>query len=957
MSRKRKAQYSPYVGATTTFQSTLSSHISVIRHDTSAHRPMFIIPKAKRMSQSKLRALQLQEVEKKRQDKMTTREHADLIALQHEVSGSNEPPPLLGDDLNDHTAPADNAWEDVDDDEGSSPEDKPVSFDELGLPTRRSEWTDRLDKEHKAWEEQLPVLCEAYLVYRSGELLAVPDHPDHVVTALCIDIAAGCSKSFPQGDNEQWANVTLLRNGYLSSSPHRPRMAFSISLLELLAAVLRRGPAVSIQIMAKAFCDLRNVPFEDYFRDQLTDALDVYLMIEREVARRVAVVLGRDDPEWRLRNACMPCTYKLENEPPLQYSMLVTMDGNDSLKHVAEAATSDRRTYRSNYYLTRNEVNACANEVPRRRKDEPQEETVCEKRWKSAKPDNDPRKRAKLRFEETGVFVSTCRHSHVLTACDMVRSGELAKYGLATVDRLISIHGDDILDGYDCGCSFEKTILRAPTIGPRARAARIKLCTGGLHGPAHNRPCQLEYHCRLLPGAGLTDFENCETLFSSTNRLASTTRLASQYHRHQRIHRHLDGWDDDQHANLGHLLRSKYTSAIAVIERAEASISQLAPDVSAEKLEKFLEYEGRYLATLKVEDPDDTMAVEYISLRERLETAQAEYDERRKVFISYDHPGGDLRKAATANRIEARARSTMKQLLTLQQAVADFEEKHNISTPWTRDMEEWKDAEAIRRNRDFQRCIDDLERLSVQRIFELSRAGLRGLGYKLRMHIMQAVSSRSAALKSALERYNTAAVKIGLQPMLWETLTKVEALADFDLLRGSRTGVLEQEWALPGNRRAAEEYQRIQRAKEEIMRLNVEVRRVHTAVTDERHTLPELAKQVPTSSPQLQWAVNRYVERRLSVNERIMRNLRTLMCSKEYTGSRDTGVRTGTCINQATQISLSPPSEAPHVTAIEEPPEATNDADKVHDAPDVGVDDESCDIFDRVCGAFENASA
>ncbi|KAG8696739.1 hypothetical protein FRC08_006965 [Ceratobasidium sp. 394] len=954
MSRKPKARYSPYLGATTTFKSTLSSHISVIRHDTSVNQPMFIIPKAKRISRSKLRALELQEIEKRRQqDRMTTREHADLIALQHEVSGSNDPPPSLDDNL---TAPADDAWEDVEDDEDSSPEDKPISLDELGLPTGRSEWTDRLDKEHKSWAEQLSVLCDAYLAYRSGESLTVPDHQDHVVTVLCVDIAAGSSKSFPRGANDQWANLTLVRHGYLSSSPHRPRVAFSISLLELVAAVMRRGPATSIQVMAKAFCDLRNVPYEEYFRDQLTDALDVYLMVEREVQHRVAVALGRDDPHWRLRNACMACTYKLESEPPLQYSMLVTMDGNDSLKHVAEAATSDRRTYQSSYYLTRDEVNACANEVQRRKKNEPQEETECEKRWKSAKPDNDPRKRAKLRFEETGVFVSTCRHSHILTVCDMVRSGELAKYGLATVDRLISTHGDDILDGYDCGCSFEKTALRAPTIGPRARAARLKFCTGGLHGPAHNRPCQLEFHCRLLPGAGLTDFENCETLFSSTNRLASTTRLASKYHRHQRIHRHLDGWDDDQHANLGRLLRSKYASAIAVIERAEASITQLAPDVSADKLEKFLGYEGRYLATLKVEDPDDAMAVEYINLRERLEAVETEYDDRRKLFISYDHPGGNLRKAAAANRVEARARSTMKQLLTLQQAVADFEEKHNISTPWTRNMKEWKDAEAIRRNRDLQRCIDDLERLSVQRIFELSRAGLRGLGYKLRMHIMQAVNSRSAALKSALERYNTAAAKVKLQPMSWETLTSISVLADFDLLRGSRTGVLEQEWALPGNRRAAEEYQRVQRAKEEIMRLNVEVRRVHTAITDERQILPELAKQVPSSSPQLRWAVDRYVERRLSVNKRIMGELSTLMRLREYTGLRDTGVRIGSRIEQATRTSSSPPSETPHVTTIEEPAEIVDDGDKAHDVPEAGVDDETCDMFDRVYGAFESMS-
>jgi hypothetical protein len=61
-----------------------------------------------------------------------------------------------------------------------------------------------------------------------------------------------------------------------------------------------------------------------------------------------------------------------------------------------------------------------------------------------------------------------------------------------------------------------------------------------MHNHPHNRT-----------GAGLTDFENCETVFSSSNRAASTTRLASLYHRHQKIHIHFDAWDDDQYSNLG----------------------------------------------------------------------------------------------------------------------------------------------------------------------------------------------------------------------------------------------------------------------------------------------------------------------------------------------------------------------------------------------------------------------
>lgn len=105
--------------------------------------------------------------------------------------------------------------------------------------------------------------------------------------------------------------------------------------------------------------------------------------------------------------------------------------------------------------------------------------------------------------------------------------------------------------GYDIGCTFKGTSSRSPLLGPRVRESGFDMCVGSFHGPAHNRACQIKNHPHNRPGAGLTDFENCETVFSSSNRVAGTTRLASPYHRLQRIDIHFDGWDDDQYANLG----------------------------------------------------------------------------------------------------------------------------------------------------------------------------------------------------------------------------------------------------------------------------------------------------------------------------------------------------------------------------------------------------------------------
>ena len=47
----------------------------------------------------------------------------------------------------------------------------------------------------------------------------------------------------------------------------------------------------------------------------------------------------------------------------------------------------------------------------------------CVDRWRNARPD--VRKKTFSVFEESGIFLATCRHRFVLLACDMVKSGEL----------------------------------------------------------------------------------------------------------------------------------------------------------------------------------------------------------------------------------------------------------------------------------------------------------------------------------------------------------------------------------------------------------------------------------------------------------------------------------------------------------------------------------------------------
>lgn len=59
------------------------------------------------------------------------------------------------------------------------------------------------------------------------------------------------------------------------------------------------------------------------------------------VAVRVQATIKRDSPDWRLKHACPACTYKLADEEPLLYTMLYTMDGNDSLKRILRRSAQE----------------------------------------------------------------------------------------------------------------------------------------------------------------------------------------------------------------------------------------------------------------------------------------------------------------------------------------------------------------------------------------------------------------------------------------------------------------------------------------------------------------------------------------------------------------------------------------------------------------------------------------
>jgi hypothetical protein len=86
-----------------------------------------------------------------------------------------------------------------------------------------------------------------------------------------------------------------------------------------------------------------------------------------EVTQRVDLALGRS-PRWQQQNVCIPCLYKTIEEPPLKFSLLACMDGNNSLKLVDSTFRSgtprtDDRVSASLRWITPEEVDRFKDEV------------------------------------------------------------------------------------------------------------------------------------------------------------------------------------------------------------------------------------------------------------------------------------------------------------------------------------------------------------------------------------------------------------------------------------------------------------------------------------------------------------------------------------------------------------------------------------------------------------------
>ncbi|KAG1896067.1 uncharacterized protein F5891DRAFT_1130419 [Suillus fuscotomentosus] len=275
--------------------------------------------------------------------------------------------------------------------------------------------------------------------------------------------------------SHQYPNETLIYYGYIGCAPMYPSVAISLRTLAAYRQSHRTCPQFSIKSQCKTLCYLHDIPYRPYLKMQFSAAYDIFLEILHRINQHLRQALKRDTVNWRMLNTCPACFYKLDDEPALDFEWLVSIDGNNSLKRwdssiYGTTARSDSRTARSDYWIHADAVDKFENEVKSRQvnlrndddwEDEPTDPDhpgvfTCINQWRNTGPDS--RKKMFAVFQESGIFIASCRHRFVLLVCDMIRSGELAKYPIAIIDKLLTVYGKNGGCAYDIGCAFSKTL-------------------------------------------------------------------------------------------------------------------------------------------------------------------------------------------------------------------------------------------------------------------------------------------------------------------------------------------------------------------------------------------------------------------------------------------------------------------------------------------------------------------
>lgn len=150
---------------------------------------------------------------------------------------------------------------------------------------------------------------------------------------------------------------------------------------------------------------------------------------------------------------------------------------------------------------------------------------------------------------------------------------------------------------------------------------------------------------------------------------------------------------------------------------------------------------------------------------------------------------------------------------------------------------------------------------------------------------MTHLKSRSEAIRTAIDKYNTAAKGTNHPRLKAEEVLQYSYIGQFDILKNTRNAITEKPWAVPANRIARDAWFKCERAKEEIVRVEVEVARLRSWLEKEESLFSETWKTLSETDKDLAGELSRRFVRLKQAHTRIRLDLDRIHGIPNYTPS------------------------------------------------------------------------
>lgn len=138
---------------------------------------------------------------------------------------------------------------------------------------------------------------------------------------------------------------------------------------------------------------------------------------------------------------------------------------------------------------------------------------------------------------------------------------------------------------------------------------------------------------------------------------------------------------------------------------------------------------------------------------------------------------------------------------------------------------------------------------------------------------MTHLKSRSEAIRAAIKSYNDAAKPAKRDLINPDDVLQYSYIGQFEVLKDTRNAITEKPWAVPANRIARDAYFKSERAKEEIIRAEVEVARLRSWLEKEEALYCERIESVTDSDIDIAGELSRRLFRLKQAHGRIRQDL------------------------------------------------------------------------------------